>query len=202
MTTGTFVQEPLPYAENALEPHISARTFSFHYGRHHKAYVDKAADLVKTSPWAGQSVEDVIRGTVGKPDFAALFNNAAQAWNHAFFWTCLKPGGGGAPTGALGEALAKTFGNHEAFKKQFVEAAVGQFGSGWAWLTAGGGVLKIEKTSNADTPLAHGRVPLFTVDVWEHAYYLDYQNRRADFVATVLDKLADWDAVARRLTTA
>lgn len=200
MSTTIFVQAPLPYPENALEPFISARTFSFHYGRHHKAYVDKAADLVKCTPWAGQPVEEVIRQSAGKPEFAALFNNAAQAWNHAFFWTCLKPGGGGMPSGPLADALAKAFGSVESFKKQFIEAAVGQFGSGWAWLVADGGTLKIEKTANADTPLAHGRRPLFTVDVWEHAYYLDYQNRRADFVQTVLDKLADWDGVARRLT--
>lgn len=188
--------EALPYADTALEPVMSAKTFSFHHGKHYKAYVDKANELLAGSPLAAKPLEEIIRACAGKPDQAALFNNTAQAWNHAFFWKCMKPGGGGKPSGKLGEAIEKTFGGYDNFRKQFVEAGMGQFGSGWVWLVADGGALKIVKTPNADTPLAHGQTALLTADVWEHAYYLDVQNRRKDFLESFLDKLANWDFAA------
>jgi superoxide dismutase, Fe-Mn family len=192
-------QAPLPFADTALEPFISAKTFGFHYGKHHKAYVDKANELLAGSPLAAKSVPEIIRAVAGKPEQAAIFNNVAQAWNHEFFWKCLKPGGGGAPGGKLGDAIQASFGGFEAFSKQFVDAGLTQFGSGWAWLVKDGAQLKIVKTPNADTPVARGQTPILTCDVWEHAYYLDYQNRRKDFVETFLAKLANWEFAASLL---
>ena len=194
-----ITQEKLPYGDDALEPHISAKTIGFHYGKHHATYVAKANDLLKGSDLEGKSAEEIIKATAGKSEKAAIFNNVAQAWNHAFFWKCLKPGGGGEPTGKLADMIKESFGSFDEFKKEFSAAAAGQFGSGWAWLVHDGGKLKVMKTANADTPLAHGITALFTVDVWEHAYYLDYQNKRPDFVQTVLDKLANWDFAASQL---
>lgn len=194
-----IVLEPLPYAENALEPYISGTTMSFHYGKHHAGYVTAANKLIQGSPFAGKSETEIIPLTAGKEENAAIFNNVAQAYNHAFFWKCMKPLGGGNPTGKLAEKIDAAFGNFASFKKAFMEAAKGRFGSGWAWLVLEGDQLKIVATGNAGTPLAHGAKPLFCVDVWEHAYYLDYQNRRADFVETVFDKLANWDFVASQL---
>jgi len=194
-----ITQEKLPYGDDALEPHISAKTIGFHYGKHHATYVAKANDLLKGSDLEGKSTEDIIKATAGKSDKAAIFNNVAQAWNHAFFWKCLKPGGGGEPTGKLADMIKESFGSFDEFKKEFAAAAAGQFGSGWAWLVLDGGKLKVMKTANADTPVAHGLTPLFTVDVWEHAYYLDYQNKRPDFVEAVLDNLANWDFAASQL---
>lgn len=198
---GAAFQLPaLPYAGNALEPFISAKTMGFHYGRHHAAYVENLNKLAAGTPWAGKPLEDVVRETAGVPAQAALFNNAAQTWNHTFFWKSMKPGGGGKPPeGRLLQLLEKSFGSHDAFVKEFVAAGVGQFGSGWVWLVQDGDRLAVVKTANADTPLAHGQNALLTCDVWEHAYYLDYQNRRKDFVQTFLDHLANWDFAAANL---
>ena len=192
----------LPYAVDALEPHISRKTLEIHHGRHHRAYVEKTQSLVAGTPLAAASLEEIIAKTAGKKAKAALFNTAAQAWNHAFYWNSLSPRGGGAPGGALADLIDRDFASHAAFADAFKAAAVGQFGSGWAWLVLDGGRLAIAATSNADTPLARDQVPLLTVDVWEHAYYLDYQNRRADYVATFLDKLANWEFASRNLAQA
>ena len=197
--TAAFTLPALPYAQAALEPHISARTLSFHYGKHHQAYVDNLNKLAAAGKMAGLPLEEIIRQTAAKPDQAGLFNNAAQVWNHTFFWNSMKPNGGGAPTGKLAERVNAAFGSFDAFKTAFGEAALAQFGSGWAWLVQEGDTLKIVKTSNADTPLAHGQTALLTCDVWEHAYYLDYQNRRKDFVQAFLDHLANWDFAAAQL---
>ena len=192
----------LPYAVDALEPHISRTTLEIHHGRHHRAYVEKTQSLVAGTPLAAASLEEIIAKTAGKKAKAALFNNAAQAWNHTFYWNSLSPRGGGAPSGELAQLIDRDFASHAAFVDAFKAAAVGQFGSGWAWLVLDGGRLAIAATSNADTPLARDQVPLLTVDVWEHAYYLDYQNRRADYVATFLDKLANWEFASRNLEQA
>jgi Fe-Mn family superoxide dismutase len=193
---------PLPYAEDALAPVISAQTMSFHYGKHHKAYVDNLNKLVAGTDLADTPLEKVIAASAGKSDKAGIFNNSAQVWNHTFFWNSMKPGGGGTPGGAVGKAVEAAFGSHENFRKEFANAAVTQFGSGWAWLVADKGKLRIVKTGNAETPITQGLTPLLTVDVWEHAYYLDYQNRRADFVAAVIDKLLNWDFAASNLARA
>lgn len=194
-----FLLSALPYALDALEPHISARTLSFHYGKHHQAYVDKLNKLAADAKMVGLPLEEIIQKTAGKLDQAGLFNNAAQVWNHKFFWQSMKPNGGGAPTGKLAERINAWFGSFDAFKNAFGEAAMAQFGSGWAWLVQEGDTLKIVKTSNADTPLAHGQTALLTCDVWEHAYYLDYKNRRNDFVQAFLDHLANWAFAASQL---
>ncbi len=190
---------PLPYAQDALEPSISARTLSFHYGKHHQAYVDNLNKLVAGTPWAGQPLETIVRESAGQAGQAAVFNNAAQVWNHTFFWQSMKPGGGGKPTGRLLDMIDKSFGSFAKFKAAFSEAAVSQFGSGWAWLVQEGDTLKIVKTSNADTPVARGQNALLVCDVWEHAYYLDYQNRRKDYVEAFLECLANWDTAGMRL---
>ncbi|MFO7713726.1 superoxide dismutase [Desulfosarcina sp.] len=197
-----FVKAPLPYAEDALAPFISADTMGFHYDKHYAGYVDRANDLTKSGSYAGKSAEAVIQMTAGDASKAAVFNNAAQAWNHAFFFQCLKPNGGGAPGGLLAEMIDAAFGSFANFKKVFLTAAKDQFGSGWVWLVLDDGKLMVITGANADTPLAHGQIPLLTVDVWEHAYYLDYQNRRIDFVSTVLDNLVNWDFVALQLENA
>ncbi len=194
-----FELPPLPYADDALEPYYSARTFSFHHGKHHKAYVDNLNKLLPGSAYEGLALEDIIRATAGDAGKAGFFNNAAQVWNHTFFWHCMTPGGGGRPAGELAARLDAAFGSYEKFAEQFKAAAVGRFGSGWGWLVLDGGELKITSTPNAETPLAQGKVALLTVDVWEHAYYLNYQNRRPDFVQTFLDRLVNWDFVARNL---
>jgi len=193
---------PLPYAQDALAPVISAETLSFHYGKHHKAYVDNLNKLVAGTDMAETPLESLIKAVAGKPDKAGVFNNAAQVWNHTFFWNSMKPGGGGAPTGAVAKAIDASFGSYDNFKKEFSNAAMTQFGSGWAWLVADKGQLKIAKTPNAETPLTTGQTALLTVDVWEHAYYLDYQNRRADFVAAVIDKLLNWEFANANLARA
>jgi Fe-Mn family superoxide dismutase len=191
---------PLPYAQDALAPVISAETLSFHYGKHHKAYVDNLNKLVAGTELADTPLEKVIAATVGKPDKAGMFNNAAQIWNHTFFWNSLKPNGGGVPTGAIAKGIETAFGNFDNFKKEFANAAMTQFGSGWAWLVLEGGKLKIEQTPNAETPMtAAGKTPLLTIDVWEHAYYVDYRNKRPDYVTAVLDKLVNWEFAAQNL---
>ncbi|MGG7054028.1 superoxide dismutase [Nitrosomonas sp. ANs5] len=195
----TYVLAPLPYADNALEPVISAHTLSFHYGKHHKTYVDNLNKLVAGTPYAGQSLEQIITATAGQADKAGIFNNAAQIWNHMFYWHSLSPQGGGEPPAALKQKIEAAFGDVETCKREFANAAVTQFGSGWAWLAQDGDKLTIVKTGNADSPLTHNLRPLLTIDVWEHAYYLDFQNRRPDYVNTVLDKLINWEFAAANL---
>jgi len=197
--TGPFVLPSLPYAEDALAPVISARTISFHYGKHHRAYVDNLNGLVKNTAYEKMSLEELIKATAAAPGQAAIFNNAAQVWNHTFYWNGMKPGGGAKPQGEIGKGIEKDFGGYENFRKEFVNAALGQFGSGWAWLATDGKVLKVVKTPNADNPMTQGLKPLLTIDVWEHAYYLDYQNRRKDFVEASLDKLVNWAFVEKNL---
>ena len=187
-----FTLKPLPYAKNALAPHMSEETFSFHYDKHHQAYLTNLKGLIEGTPDAEKSLEEIVKTSTGK-----VFNNAAQVWNHDFFWASMKPQGGGEPTGALAAAITRDFGSYAAFKKQFADAAVAQFGSGWVWLVRDGASLKIVTTSNADTPLTKGLVPLLTCDVWEHAYYVDYRNLRAKFVDVFLTSLVNWDFAAQ-----
>jgi Fe-Mn family superoxide dismutase len=194
-----YVLPPLPYAENALEPVISEKTISFHYGKHHKGYVDNLNKLIVGTEFAGLTLEKIISQTAGKADKAAIFNNASQAWNHTFYWNSLTPNGGGQPPAALKTKIEASFGTVDACKKELAAAATTQFGSGWAWLVLDGDKLKVVKTSNADSPLTKGLKPLLVIDVWEHAYYLDYQNRRADYVNAVLDKLINWSFAADNL---
>ena len=193
------VLPPLPYAENALEPVISANTINFHYAKHHKGYVDNLNKLIAGTEFAGLPLEKIITETAGKPDKAAIFNNAAQAWNHAFYWRSLSPKGGGEPSADLKQQIEASFGTVDACRKELATAATTQFGSGWAWLALDGGKLIVVKTGNADSPLTRGMKPIFTIDVWEHAYYLDYQNRRADYVSAVLEKLINWSFAADNL---
>jgi superoxide dismutase, Fe-Mn family len=183
----------LPYAKDALEPYISLRTLEFHYGKHYQAYIDNTRKLITGTEYAGLSMKEIIQKSSGKPDQAAIFNNAAQSFNHEFFWNSMKSGGGGEPKGRIGLAIEKSFGNHAQFEKEFTEAALTQFGSGWAWLVQDGAFLKVVKTANADTPMTRGWTPLLTLDVWEHAYYLDYQNRRGDYIRAYLDHLINWN---------
>ena len=194
-----FTQAPLPYSEDALAPVISAETMGLHYGKHYAGYVKKANDLTGGAAFAGKTPEAVIEMTADDPAKADIFNNAAQAWNHAFFFKCLKPEGGGAPEGRVADMIEAGFGSFDDFKTVFLTAAKDQFGSGWVWLVLEDGKLAVISSANADTPLAHGLTPLFTVDVWEHAYYLDYQNRRTDFVEGVLEGLVNWQFVAEQL---
>lgn len=186
-----FALSPLPYAEDALEPSISARTLRFHYGKHYKGYVDTLNQLVAGTPFAGMSLEQIVLSTASEPEHAAIFHNAAQAWNHAFYWRSLGPRGS-VPSAALKARIDASFGDAEALKKELATAATTQFGSGWAWLVLEGAKLKVVKTDNAQTPLTEHMKPLLTIDVWEHAYYLDFQNRRADYVSGVLEKLINW----------
>ncbi len=190
---------PLPYPENALEPVISAKTISFHYGKHHRTYVETANKLIVGTELADMPLDEIVRATAGKADRTSIFHNAAQAWNHDFYWQCLKPNGGGEPPAALKKKIEEAFGSVEACRKELAGAAVAQFGSGWAWLVLAGGKLKIVKTADAETPFTHGQKPLLTIDVWEHAYYLDYQNRRAEHVTAVIERLANWEFAARNL---
>ncbi len=197
-----FTLPELPYAKDALEPAISAKTLEFHHGKHHNAYVTKLNELVAGTEYEKMSLEDIITKTAGDESKKAIFNNAGQHWNHSFFWHCLAPKAGGKPSGELAKKIDSDLGGYDKFAKDFKEAAVTQFGSGWAWLVAGkDGKLAIRKTANADLPLTKGETALLTVDVWEHAYYLDYQNRRPDFVQTVLDKLLNWEFAAKNLAS-
>lgn len=192
----------LPYGETALEPYYSAKTIGFHYGKHHKAYVDNLNRLIAGTALEGKSIEEIVMASCGNPSRAAIFNNAAQVWNHTFFWHCMKPAGGGRPTGEMARRLEQAFGSYDTFAEQFRTAAVGRFGSGWAWLVLDGEALKIVSTANADTPMTSKQIALLTIDVWEHAYYLDYQNRRPDFVQAFLDQLVNWETVADNLDQA
>jgi len=197
-----FTLPTLPYADNALAPVISANTIGFHYGKHHKTYVDNLNNLVKGTDLEGQSLEAIVAATAGKADKAGVFNNAAQVWNHTFYWNCLRPNGGGAPPAKLAQMIDTGFGSFDNFKKEVAQACVTQFGSGWGWLVAEGGALKVVKTANAEVPFTRGQKPLLTIDVWEHAYYLDYQNRRADYVNAVIDKLLNWQFAEDNLAKA
>jgi superoxide dismutase, Fe-Mn family len=189
------ILQSLPYQDNALEPVISANTISFHYGKHHRGYVDKLNDLVEGTQFADMTLEEIIVATSGKPSktATAIFNNAAQTWNHTFYWSSLKSKGGGEPPAELKQKIEAAFGTLDGCKKELADAAMAQFGSGWVWLVLDGTTLKVVKTGNADLPLTNGMKPLLTIDVWEHAYYLDYQNRRADYTQAVLDKLLNWE---------
>ena len=194
---------PLPYAENALEPVITAKTLSFHYGKHHAGYLATLNKLVAGTPYAGKPLDAIVRKAAAE-QATPIFNNAAQVWHHTFYWNSLAPvGAGGVPEGAFGEAVARDFGSFADMKAALADAAVKRFGSGWAWLVAKGGKLAVISTPNAETPLTQaGVTPLLTVDVWEHAYYLDWQNRRADYVAALLDKLANWKFAAENFAKA
>jgi Fe-Mn family superoxide dismutase len=199
-----FEQPPLPFAMDALEPYgMKAETFEYHYGKHHKAYVDNLNNLIKDKPeYDGKSLEDVIRMTYGDASKVGIFNNAAQVWNHTFFWNSLKPAGGGAPTGELAAKIDAAFGSFDKFKEEFSAAAATQFGSGWAWLVEEAGTLKVTKTPNAEDPLVHGQKPLLTLDVWEHAYYIDFRNARPAYIKNFLDNLVNWDFAAKNLAGA
>jgi len=193
------VLPPLPYPDNALQPVISANTLGFHYGKHHRGYVDNLNKLVVGTEYADLPLAKIVAASAGKPERVAIFNNAAQTWNHTFYWSSLRPNGGGEPPAALKRRMEESFGSVDACKKALAHAAVAQFGSGWAWLVENGSTLEVVNTGNADTPLTGGRKPLVTIDVWEHAYYLDYQNRRADYVNAVLDKVINWQFAADNL---
>ncbi len=185
----------LPYAKNALEPHISEKTLEFHHGKHHNAYVVNGNKLIEGTELAKDSLEEIIKKTAGDASRVGIFNNAAQIWNHTFYWQCMKPGGGGPPSGPIAEKINADFKSYEKFVEEFKNAGVTQFGSGWAWLVLKEDTLQITKTANADSPIAHGTTPLFVVDVWEHAYYLDYQNRRPDYLSAFVENLINWDFV-------
>jgi Fe-Mn family superoxide dismutase len=190
----TFQLPALPYAKDALAPYMSQETLEYHHGKHHAAYVNKLNAGIVGTEWAGKSLEDIIRGSQG-----GIFNNAAQTWNHTFFWNCLSPNGGGQPRGDLANAITSSFGSYADFKTKFSEACAGQFGSGWGWLVKNGGTVEIMTTANADTPMKHNKTALLTIDVWEHAYYIDYRNDRPKFIAVILDNLVNWDFVASNL---
>ena len=192
-----FTLPDLPYAKDALAPYLSQETLEYHHDKHHNAYVTNLNGLIEGTDHAGKSLEEIILAADGP-----LFNNAAQVWNHTFYWNCMKPGGGGSPSGELAKAIDAAFGSLDDFKKELSAAAVGQFGAGWGWLVLENGALKVAKTSNADLPLKHGQTALLTVDVWEHAYYIDYRNLRPKYVETFLNNLVDWDFVAENYLSA
>jgi Fe-Mn family superoxide dismutase len=185
----------LPYAKDALAPYISANTLDFHHDKHHNAYVTNANKLIEGTDLANLDAEAIIKKVAGDASKAGVFNNVAQAWNHSFYWKCMKPGGGGVPTGAVAQKINADFGSYEKFVEELKNAGATQFGSGWAWLVVKDGKLAVMKTANADTPIAQGVKPLLTVDVWEHAYYLDYQNRRPDYLTAFVNHLINWDFV-------
>ncbi len=192
-----FVLPELPYAKDALQPHLSAETLDYHHGKHHNAYVTNLNNLIEGTDFASKALEEIVLTSEG-----GVFNNAAQVWNHTFYWNSMKPGGGGEPTGELAAAIAKSFGSYDAFKAEFIQAGLTQFGSGWAWLVLDNGQLKITKTGNADLPLKHGQVALLTADVWEHAYYIDYRNARPKYIEAVFDNLLNWDFAEQNLARA
>jgi Fe-Mn family superoxide dismutase len=189
-----FELPELPYGKDALAPHMSAETFDYHYGKHHATYVTKLNDAIKGTDKEGKSLDEIVMAAEG-----GLFNNAAQHWNHSFFWNCLKPGGGGAPTGEVASAIDRDFGSYDKFKTEFSNTCATQFGSGWGWLVLKDGKLSTMGTANADLPMKHGAKALLTIDVWEHAYYIDYRNARPKFIETILDSLVNWDFVASNL---
>lgn len=189
----------LPYKKDELAPYISANTLDFHYGKHHKTYVDNLNKLIAGTDLADKPLEEIIKIAAKDAAKAGIFNNAAQIWNHSFYWQCLKKNGGGAPQGAIAAKINSTWESYDKFAEELKNAGITQFGSGWAWLVLEGNQLKITKTANADTPLAHGQKALLTIDVWEHAYYLDYQNKRPDYLAAVIQNLINWDFVNANL---
>lgn len=192
----------LPYAYDALDPYISKSTLEFHHDKHHAAYVSKYNDAVKGTAHDDKPIEAVIKAIAGDSSKQGVFNNAAQAWNHTFYWNSMKPSGGGTPTGELASKIDADFGSFDKFAEEFKTAGATQFGSGWAWLVLDNGTLKVAKTLNAGNPLTTGQVPLLTMDVWEHAYYLDYQNKRPDYIETFLKSLINWDFAASNLAAA
>lgn len=192
----------LPYDYTALEPSISKSTLEFHHDKHHAAYVSKYNAAVEGTELDAKPIEDVIKAIAGDASKAGLFNNAAQAWNHSFYWNCMKPNGGGTPTGALADKIKADFGSFEKFVEEFKNAGATQFGSGWAWLVLDNGTLKVTKTLNAENPITSGLIPLLTMDVWEHAYYLDFQNKRPAYIDTFVEKLINWDFVAENFAKA
>jgi len=195
--TMAFTLPELPYAKNALEPHISAQTLDFHHGKHHNAYVTNLNKLIEGTDLANESLEDIILKTAKDDSKAGIFNNAAQVWNHTFYWHSMKPSGGGTPSGELADKINADFGSFDKFAEAFKQAGATQFGSGWAWLVLGkDGKLEVVKTPNAVVPFVNGQTPLLTMDVWEHAYYLDYQNKRPDYIETFLSKLVNWEFAA------
>lgn len=199
----TFELPALPYAKDALEPHMSANTFSYHHEKHHAAYVNNLNNMLKGHALEGKSLEEVILESSKDASLKGIFNNAAQIWNHTFFWNSMSPNGGGAATGAIADKINADFGSFENFATEFKQAAATQFGSGWAWLVLGAdNKLKVVKTANAELPLTSGEKALLTIDVWEHAYYLDFQNRRPDFVASYLENLVNWDFANANLAAA
>jgi Fe-Mn family superoxide dismutase len=199
-TTGpTLVLPDLPYPEDALEPHISAKTVKFHYRKHHQGYVNKVNALVKKTVYEDKGLTAIIFGTVNDPGQQALFNQAAQVFNHTFYWSSMKPLGGGRPLGEMGDLIDENFGSYEKFCEAFIASAIGLFGSGWVWLVQDDAGLEIVTTSNADTPIAHGFIPLVTLDVWEHAYYLDYQNRRGEYAKAYLNHLVNWEFAQKNM---
>jgi len=198
-----FTLPDLPYAKDALAPHISSETLDFHHGKHHATYVKNLNGLVEGTDMAPKSLEEIIQETAGNADKQGVFNNAAQIWNHTFYWQSMRPNGGGTPTGKLAEMIDRDFGSFDEFKDAFSKAGATQFGSGWAWLVLNGDKLEVRKTLNAETPLTEsGVTPLLTMDVWEHAYYLDFQNRRPDYISTFLDHLVNWEFAAENLAAA
>lgn len=192
-----FTLPELPYPKDALQPYLSAETLEYHHGKHHNAYVTTLNSLTEGTPFAGKSLEEIILGSEGP-----VFNNAAQVWNHTFYWHCMKPGGGGEPSGELAAQVARDFGSFEACRNELIQAGMTQFGSGWAWLVLENGNLKVTKTANADLPLKHGQTALLAIDVWEHAYYIDYRNMRQKYLEVFLDSLVNWDYVAANMVKA
>jgi len=192
----------LPYDYTALEPYITKSTLEFHHDKHHAAYVNNYNAAVEGTDMADKPIEEVIKAIAGDSAKSGLFNNAAQAWNHSFYWHCMKPNGGGTPSGELADKINADFGSFEKFVEQFKAAGATQFGSGWAWLVLDNGTLKVTKTPNAENPMTSGQTPLLTMDVWEHAYYLDYQNKRPDYMTTFIEKLINWDFVAENMKAA
>lgn len=203
VTQAALELKALPYAKNALEPHMSQKTFEFHYDKHHRAYLDNMNKQIAGTPLDGKSLEEIVVASWNNGTPTPVFNNAAQVWNHTFFWESMAPNAGGLPTGKIAEAITRDFGSFDKFKEEFKQAGMTQFGSGWAWLvTDKSGKLSITKSPNAVTPVVEGKTPVLTVDVWEHAYYIDVQNRRPDYLTTFIDKLINWDAVSKRYETA
>jgi len=198
----TLEHRKLPYAFDALEPHYPEKLLRLHYEKHHRGYVDKANTLLKGTPWENADLETIIRESAGKAEHKTIFNNVAQIWNHDAFWVAMKPGGGGAPSGAIADLINGQLGGYDAFRKAFKDCAINQFGSGWAWLALDGGKPSIVSTSNAETPITKGSKVVITLDVWEHAYYVAYENRRPDFVDAFFDKLISWDAANKALASA
>jgi Fe-Mn family superoxide dismutase len=192
----TFELPELTYSKDALQPFMSAETLEYHHGKHHKAYVDKGNELLKGTGLEGKSLEEICKVSFAKPELSTLFNNAGQHWNHIHFWKWMKPNGGGSIPGELEKKLKEDFGSIDAFKEQFTQAGITQFGSGWCWLVSNNGKLEIMKTPNGENPIVHGKQALLGCDVWEHSYYIDYRNRRPDYLKAFLENLVNWEYVA------